>query len=279
MRATGRMWAAACVAAVALAVGGPAVAGLITLADGNATLQIDPDTSAGVLDWSIGTTTNLDRQWFWFRNDLPEWSGREYSVDEIGTPVVFQTPAVPNLAILTYTDAQNRFSIQLTYMLTGGAGSRTADLMENVKVTNLGDTTLTFDIFQYSDFSLGGDSDDYSVRITGGNRAVQTGYGPGVTLSETVTTGSPDLSEVGMGIYPTTLEKLTDSDIDDLSGSTVLYGPADLTWAFQWSDRSIAPGHAFIISKDKLLTVQPVPEPAGLGLIGLALLALRKRRS
>jgi len=90
-------------------------------------------------------------------------------------------------------------------------------------------------------------------------------------------TGSPDLSEVAL--FSTTHDKLMDGGIDNLDGSVAGYGPADLTWAFQWSERTIAPGQAFMISKDKLLTMEPIPEPAGLGLMGLALLGLRKRRS
>jgi len=274
-----RIVVAALVAAVVLVLTGPAVAGLVEpLTDGNSTLEIDPESSLGVFSWSIGDVSKLHQQWFWFRNNLDDYDDQEYSIDQISAPVVFQHSALPNLVILTYTDAQDRFSVQVTYMLTGGAGSSTSDLMENVKVTNLSAETLTFDIFQYSDFDLAAGGNDSSVRITGGNTAVQTGYGDAmITLSETVTTGSPDLSEVGA--FSTTLDKLMDGDVSDLDGSTLANGPANLTWAFQWADRAIAPGQAFIISKDKLLTMEPVAEPAGLGLIGLALLALRKKRS
>ncbi|MFH1731565.1 MAG: hypothetical protein ABIF82_07930 [Planctomycetota bacterium] len=268
----------AALVAAALVLTGPAAAEVITLTDGNSTLQIDPESSLGVFGWSIGDVSKLHQQWFWFRNNLDDYDDQEYSIDQISPPAVFQHPSVPNLAILTYTDAQGRFSVQVTYMLTGGAGLLTCDLMENVKVTNLSAETLTFDIFQYSDFDLGVDGDDASVRITGGNTAVQTGYGGAmITLSETVTTGAPDLSETG--IYSATLDKLMDGNVNDLDGSTLANGPANLTWAFQWADRRIAPGQAFIISKDKLLTMEPIAEPASLGLFGIALLALRKRRS
>jgi len=273
-----RIVVAALVAAMALLLAGPAVAEVITLTDGSSTLKIDPESSLGVFGWSIGDVSTLHQQWFWFRNDLDDYDDQEYSIDQIGAPAVFEHPAVPNLAILTYTDAQDRFSVQVTYLLTGGAGSRTSDLMENVKITNLSAETLTFDVFQYSDFDLAVDGNDSSVRITGGNTAVQTAYGGAmITLSETVTTGSPDLSEVG--VYSTTLDKLMDGGPTELDGSTLANGPANLTWAFQWADRRIAPGQALIISKDKLLTMEPIPEPAGLGLIGVALLALRKKRS
>jgi len=279
-------------AAVGILVGlsGAAYGGLVTLTDGSSTVRIaptssdvEPDGTLGVFNWSIGEISVLQQQWFWFRTDLPEWSMREHSIDELGTPDVVQVPVMPNLAVLTYTEERAdpadppRFSVQVTYMLTSGAGLLSADLMENVKVTNLSDSTLTFDIFQYSDFDLSGEDLDHSIVITGGNNVMQTGYGSAlITLSETVTTGSP-MSEVA--IFSATLDKLTNAGIDNLDGSTVGSGPADLTWAFQWSERTIAPGQAFIISKDKLLTIEPIPEPAGLGLVGLALLAVRKRRS
>ena len=262
------VWAAVAV----LCLAGTAPAGVITMTDGDAMVEIDPDSAAGVFNWQIGDTTHLAQQWFWFRTSLDGFTDREYSLDEISAPTVVQP--LPNFVSLSYAEA--RFSVQITYVLIGGP--LVSDLAEIIKITSHTDAPVTFSFFQYSNFDLGGDLNDLKVEIAGGNTVFQTDLGSGYfTLSETVASGSPDLCEVG--VFSTTLAKLSDASIDDLDGTTVRHGPADLTWAFQWKDRTILPGHSLMISKDKVLSMEPVPEPAGLALIGIALLALRKKRS
>ena len=95
---------------------------------------------------------------------------------------------------------------------------------------------------------------------------------------ESVVTGAPDRVEAGIGSE--TLDKLEDGDVDDLSGlySAAVSGGGDFTWAFEWMDREVAPLQALMLSRDTVVTNEPIPEPAGLGLIGLALLGRRKRR-
>ena len=254
----------------------PAAAGVITLTSGDSQLDLDPGTSAGVLNWRIGGVSHLSQQWFWFRASLDGFDDRERSLDALDdSPVIFQHAAMPNVARLTYSDG--RLEVQVTYLLVSSAGLRSADLLEVIQIANLTDESITLNFFQYADFDLGGDDEDDQVRVTGGNTVVQQDTDENITLSETIVSRNPDLHEVGAG--SDILEKLENDGIDDLSGPSSLATAGDLAWAFQWKDREIPAGQSLLISKDKVLTSEPIAEPAALSLLALALLARPKRRN
>jgi len=273
---TSRKIVAAAVVVAILGATVPASANFVdlVLTNGNSTVRVDPYSSEGVYEWTIGKTSHLAQQWFWLRSDLDGLDDREYSLDEFDpTPVVSQP--LPNVGIITYSDG--RLEIEVTYVLVSGPGLFAADLAEVIKITNLSEEDEVFlDFFQYSDFDLNGTEDDDTVVITGGNRAYQTDGGSAATFSETVVSQSPDLSEVAL--HPDTLDKLEDGHIDDLDGSTGPLGPDDVTWAFQWDNRIIQPEEALTISKDKVLISNPIAEPSAVLLLAGGLLGTYKRR-
>ena len=246
----------------------------LILTDGNSTVMIDPYSSEGVYEWTIGKTSHLAQQWFWLRAELPGLDDREYSLDEFApTPDVSQP--TPNVGIITYSDG--RLEIEVTYVLVSGPGLFAADLAEVIKITNLSDEDEVFiDFFQYSDFDLGGTPDDDTVVITGGNRAYQTDGSSAATFSETVVSKNPDLSEVA--VHPDIVVELEDGGIDNLNGSTGPLGPDDVSWAFQWDDRIIQPEEALIISKDKVLIANPIAEPSAALLLAGGLFETYRRR-
>jgi len=260
------------------------IANAFTLVDGDSVVEVDPDSSAGARSWTFGGKSYLAQQWFWFRTDVDGlYDDKEYSIDEISAPVVDHVD--PAVATITYAGAD--VEAKVTYTLADEAGpSGGSTLVETVVFTNKTDGSMKLYFFQYSDFELGGTVNDVKVEILNDNLAKQTDTPAAgvVILSETVVTSIPaetPLSEVDK--TGATLAKLMDADDDVLDGSTLLNGPGDLTWAFQWT-LDIPSGQALLLSKIKDITFkqnggQIVPEPAGLGLIGLALLALRRRRS
>lgn len=255
------------------------VVGPVELSDGDSVVEIDPYSSAGVYKWEFGGKNHLAQQWFWFRTNLDNlYDDKEYSIDEIGGLVIAPQPD-PAIATMTYTDPAG-LAVEVTYVLGDEAGpTGGSTLVETVMFSNNTNGPMTLNLFQYSDFELGGDALDSKVEILNGNMARQSDTQAAIILSETLVSGGPALSEVDNS--GATLAKLTDLDIDeDLDGSTLLDVPGDLTWAFQWQDAVIAPGQALLLSKLKDISISPgiVPEPAGLGLIGLALLSLRRKR-
>lgn len=252
----------------------------VTLTDDDSTVVIDPHGSTGMKTWKIGDTDHLSQQWFWFRTSLGGvYSDREYSIDEISAPSVVQ--AIPSVAEITYADGN--IEAQVTYSLTDVPGLLGgSDLIEIVRVTNNTDEALTLTLIQYSDFDLGGTATDTDLEITNGNTATQKDTAVGALMSETVVS-QLHLVSSEVGYWNTTLAKLVDGDVDNLDGTTLLTVDGNMTWAFQW-EKELAPGEALLFSKNKHISLKPggdkpVPEPAGLGLVGIALLALRKRRS
>ncbi len=268
--------------ALVLAVGSQALAvpvdTIVTLTDGDSTVEIDPVSSAGMKDWKIGDTDHLNQQWFWFRTSLGGvYDDKEYSIDQISAPAINKPAAY--VAEIVYAD--NNIEAQVTYTLTDEPGLLGgSDLLEIVRVTNNSGEAMTLTFIQYSDFELGGDATDTDLAVVA-NSAEQKDTTKGALMSETVVNLS-NLVTSEVGYDSATLTKLTDGDMDDLDGSTLLTVDGDMTWAFQW-EKQLAPGEALLFSKNKHISIvpggdEPVPEPAGLGLVGIALLAVRKRR-
>ncbi len=229
---------------------------------------------AGTRSWEVDGVDHLFQQWFYYR---VEGDDREQKINELGnlayTVSNGDLDAGEERIHIQYSDDQRNFNIEVDFILTGGqVGSMTSDLAEIISINNTGDTELVITLIQYSDFDLNGDIEDASVQINGGNTAQQLDTFMGFT--ETVVTPLP--THLQADLEENLIELLENDSVDDLNDlASSASGPGDYAWAFQW-DAVIAPGGSFIISKDKQLT--PVPEPATMSLIGLAGLALARRR-
>lgn len=253
-----------CLLAVILLCAPQASATIFNLTDANSSLVVDTGSQAGAQDWFIDGINVLNQQWFWYRIGS---TGPEHSIDTIdATPT--ETLLDPATLKITYTNSQ--LSVDILYALIGGTpGSRTSDVAETIRISNVGGTRLDLHFFQYSDFDLspGGDRVQLSA-----NHADQTPAGFGMMISETVIT--PQASHGEANIFSNTLDKLNDGSATTLN-DVLTAGPGDATWAFQW-DRSIAAGGSFIISKDKNIA-PTVPEPTAIALLGGVLLLIARK--
>ena len=126
---------------------------------------------------------------------------------------------------------------------------------------------MDFHFFQYADFDITGDGPGNQSVFTNPNTVRQSNGGS--FLTETVVTPVPNHREVAF--FPTTLNSLNDAAPTTLSDTPLgtLVGPGDVTWAYEW-DFVLAAGDTFLISKDKNLGVQPVPEPGVAAFMGVA---------
>jgi hypothetical protein len=149
---------------------------------------------------------------------------------------------------------------------------------ETITVNNTGTNTLSFHLFQYSNFGLSYFQQD-TVQLGKNLRGLYneaTQNGPGFNLAETVVTPGANHGEAALA--GVTLAAMVSPAFTTLNDNAGPVGPGDVTWAFEW-DLSIVPGSSAVISKDKFVQLSLIPEPSSLllGVVGLLVLA-RKRR-
>jgi len=243
---------------------------------GNSSAVIDTENQAGMKSWTVNGVENLAQQWFWYRvGPILPGPNPENSIDTL--TVSNNTGPQPGPGGLseqlgvTYTLA-GQFRIDVVYVLVGGTPiSGQADMGETILITNLSVDPLNFHFFQYSNFDLGGNGGDDSVQLLNANTFQQSDGSS--NLNETVAT--PAASRYEAAFDGATLAKLNNGVGDVLNN---VAGPldGDVTWAFQW-DFNIPVGGSKLISKDKHLQI-PAPGAALLGVLGLSLIARRKRK-
>lgn len=259
-------------ALVVLAV--PAQATIVTLTDQNSTAVIDTTSASGMYSWVVDGVPQLFQQWFWYR--IGE-SGGEQGIEKLGIPTELSTGT--NQLKLTYANAS--LTVDVIYSLLGAPlGSGTSDMGEQISLKNNTSQTMSLHFFQYSDFDLGGtpDNDTVNIGLLGGDAvaAIQTDPSSNFQLTESITTVAPLANRWEAGYYPDTLNSLGDADPTTLANTLTASG--DVTWAFQW-DLTIGAGNAIVISKNKVLEMAPVPEPAAILGLGTILLLVGRKLS
>jgi hypothetical protein len=249
-------------------------AATVDLVDGNTIASVDFDSSAGMYRWLVDGQNQLRQQWFWYRVG----NGLQAPINTISAAVL--TPVDARTIMATYTDAVSQYSLDILYILTGGTLGH-ADLTETIQIHNLSGDTLDFHLFQYSDFDLAGTAEGDTASLagpsTGGfDYALQQKSTTMTQIGETIT--SPVASRGEASIYPDTLNNLNTVPGYNLNNDNYA-GPGNATWALQW-DVSLTSGKDFYIFKDKLLSIEPIPEPSTLSFLvfGLGLWGVARRR-
>jgi hypothetical protein len=268
------MSSTSCLATLAIALGLaalPAAATTFDLTDGNSVLKVNDTDPRGAYSWSVDGVDILYQQWFWFRVG----NTAEQSLDKLPvTAALLSASGDCAACVLDVTYQGAGFTIGVKYSLNGGqTGSRTADVGEQIRINNQRNTALDFHFFQYSDFNINTVQGDTVVIDPSRHFVTQTPERGGSMLAEVAVNQAPSHAEAGF--YSTTVDRLNDTSptvLDDVLNA----GPGNVTWAFEW-DKVIPRRGSFLISKDKL--VSPIPEPAALVImsIALGLIAVRRR--
>ncbi len=242
-----------------------------SLSNGNSVVGIDTASQAGLYQWVVDGQSQSFQQWFWYRIGSV---GGESSINTISAAALSQ----PDAKTLGVTYANSQLNIQLIYSLLGGtANSGNSDVAEQIKITNVGASSLDFHFFQYVDFDLlgtpAGDSVQLGHNLQGKfNEAFQTDG----TSAFAETVAAPGANHGQVDFFPNTLNSLNDGSPTTLNDTTLL-GPGDVTWALEW-DVTIAPGGSFLLSKDLNLSIPGVPEPSTLALLSMGAACFLFRR-
>jgi hypothetical protein len=260
------------VAIVGIAIMGCALTALnaqiINLQDNNSKVSIDTGSQAGMFFWNIspGGVSQLAQQWFWYRAN-----GVQGSIDSISAPTISSQTANS----LTSTYMNNSFSISITYSLTGsGIGTGQADIQEGIQITNKTGSALNLSFFEYNHFTLNGVAGGETVNMDNSSALQEDGNGLNQIAEGIIAPDASHHEANTAGGTNSTLSNLNNTlgyNLNDISSAA-----GDVTWAFQW-DFSIVGSQS--IQKDKLLSIQFVPEPSAAVLVaaGLGLHLLRRR--
>jgi len=242
------------------------------LQDDNSSILVDDSGGTGINTWTVDAITHLETQWFWYRTGAMT---DEASISTL--PLTISNPSDADglgkneTAYMKYTGVG--FTVELRVSLDGGAaGTNYSTLSEQVTIKNTGAANLTFHLFQYTDFNLGGTPNDDTINIVS-------------TLPDSIfqwdskytgdTVVVPQANSYEAGGAAALLAYFGDGLSTTLANVAAAGPGSDVAWALQW-DAVIKPNMTYQVVIGKTIT----PEPATMAMLvlGGAGLFLAKRR-
>jgi hypothetical protein len=259
----------------------PAGAVPVTLQDGSAVVDVDPDSQDGVSGWAVNGIAHLRTQWFWLRVGD---GGPETSIDALAETarVASDTNAdgQDDTLFLRLADPAQRFSLQLRWSLSGSpfappSAGAASDLALQLTLTNTSGGPLDITLFQYTDVDVFNSAVDDSAVWTGAGGPNTATVTDSTGLAEWESVWTPRPSAVDASLFDTVLASLLDGDPTALSGALAAAGDVTVTAAWR---AVLGAGGALLVSQDQQIRVAPIPEPSLLGLLAGGLAALCARR-
>ncbi len=215
-----------------------------TIASGNSTVTIDPDSTIGMHSWVLDEINQLASQWWYYRIG----DTQQQPINQLAIPVV--TQAAPNVIDLLYKGQS--VDVLLRYILNGGQpGSGNATIAEMVRIQNKTTAPITFHLFEFTDLNLDNTPDNDSAALV--NQTTVAQWDGSLITTESASTGGmtpvPDRWEIGNAAD--LFNRLNNAPILDLSNGVTPYS-GDVAFAFQW-DMAIPARGTQVLSKSKIL--------------------------
>jgi len=268
-----RTFSALGLAGLFLAAAMPAAGATVyNLLDDNSSINVDVDGGTGINAWTVDGITHMETQWFWYRTGAMT---DEASISTLALGPKGMTDSNfdgnPDTAYVQYTGAG--FTLELRTSLDGGAAKTNySTLGEQITIKNTGAANLTFHLFQYTNFNLGGTPNDDTINIVSTLPDSIFQWDPKYT-GDTVVVPQANFYEAGGAAA---LLALFGNGVPTTLANVAAAGPGnDVAWALQW-DAVISPNKTYQVVIGKTIT----PEPATMAMLALggAGLFLAKRR-
>jgi len=245
----------------------------MNLADGGASVTIDPQSSAGLYDWNIDGRDYMKNSWFYVRvGSNPE---QAISALNLTSAVASDSNAFldarPDILNLTYDDPAGQYSVGVKIMLSGGLpGSGRSDMTYDVVVLNTSAQSLDMSLFAYHDLDLSVANGD-SLMIQNGNTSLQADANNLRTAQYAVLI--PDAHQADSANFIlNTLNNIAPDNLNDQNAAPA----GDVGFAYQWNF-TLDPTETFITGGTAHLEV---PTPASFTVLAAsAILMLRRRRN
>jgi len=258
---------------LAAAMPAMAVPTVYNLTDDNSTISVDLDGGTGINNWVVDTITHLETQWFWYRTGAMTDEASISTLTLTANKGATDTNFDGNLDTAYVKYAGAGFTLELRTSLDGGAaGTNYSTVAEQITIKNTGAANLTFHLFQYTNFNLGGTPNDDSIQIV--STLPDTIYQSDLMYDgDTVVVPKANFYEAGGAAA--LLVKFGDGLPTTLANVAAAGPGSDVAWALQW-DTVINPSRTYQVVIGKTIT----PEPATMAMLALggAGLFLAKRR-
>ena len=233
-----------------------------------AVAHVQDTSNTGMDQWTVGGTTELAQQSFWYRVGS---SGGQTAV--YGLPQLNISQSAVNT--LTTENANSSLDFTINYTLTGGStGSGSSSIHETINISNLTGSSIDLHFYQFLDLDLKGTASGDTLQLgkTGSLFTGATQTDSNVIGGETLTTAA---NHGEAGLSSTLAGKVQSSSSPAaLADNTSSVGPGNEAMAFEWDD-NLAAHSSFTITIDKTIgNTIPVPEPSTAGLLSLAFAGL-----
>jgi len=252
--------------ALALLATTGASATIHTVTDGNSSISVDDSSQAGMLSWTVDGVDHMAQQWFWFRTSSTSPEG------SLDTLPLISAASAGNSISLSY--GANNFFVDIQYDLDGSVPGESF-VLETVSFTNIGGSPIDLTWFEYTDFDLNGTAIDEAAEAFDFFGLSIIAQFDGALLGAVA---AENVSHFEIAAVLTILNSLNDGAPTTLSdGVNPFVGPANIAHAFQF-EFTINPDDT--VGYEKLKLVSTIPEPASLVLlaVGIAAVAVRRRR-